>query len=61
VATYAVAHMKERGILLSADGLDGNVIKIKPPMPFSEADAVRLVRELDGVLSHDLVGTLIGT
>jgi len=61
VATYAVAHMKERGILLSADGLDGNVIKITPPMPFSEADSVRLVRELDGVLSHDLVGTLIGT
>lgn len=55
VASYAVAHLKERGILLTTDGPDHNVIKIKPPMPFSGADADRLVRELDEVLAHDFV------
>jgi len=60
VASYAVARMKQRGILLSTDGPDENVIKIKPPMPFSGADAERLVHELDEVLGHDLVRTLTG-
>ncbi len=30
---------KDRGVLLSADGPQNNVLKIKPPMVFSEADA----------------------
>ena len=60
VTSYAVARMKERGILLSSDGPDHNVIKIKPPMPFGEADADRLVRELDEVLSHDFVKAATG-
>ena len=55
VASYAVERMKERGVLLSTDGPDQNVIKIKPPMPFSADDADRLVRELDEVLAHDFV------
>lgn len=60
VASYAVARMKDRGILLSTDGPDHNVIKIKPPMPFCAADAERLVRELDGVLAHDVVRAVTG-
>jgi 4-aminobutyrate aminotransferase-like enzyme len=53
--------MKDRGVLLSTDGSDHNVIKIKPPMPFSEADAERLVRELDEALGHDIVRALTGS
>ena len=61
VARYVVARMKDRGVLLSADGRDHNVIKIKPPLPFSEANAERLVRELDEVLRHDIVRALNGS
>jgi 4-aminobutyrate aminotransferase-like enzyme len=61
VASYVVARMKDRGVLLSTDGSDHNVIKIKPPMPFSEADAERLVRELDEALGHDIVRALTGS
>jgi 4-aminobutyrate aminotransferase-like enzyme len=54
-ARYVVERMKERGILLSTDGMDDNVIKIKPPLPFSEQDAERLVEGLDDVLGEDFV------
>ena len=55
IAQYVVEHLKKRGILLSSDGPDHNVIKIKPPMSFSESDAERLISELDQVLAHDFV------
>ena len=44
--------MRNRGILLSVDGLDKNVIKIKPPMVFNERNASFLVENLDAVLSN---------
>jgi len=47
--------MKEQGILLSADGPDDNVIKIKPPLPFSGDDALRVVETLDRVFLEDAV------
>jgi len=43
----------DHGILVSTDGPFHNVIKIKPPLCFSEADADRLVATLDGVLGED--------
>ena len=43
--------MKDRGILLSVDGPDKNVIKIKPPMVFNEENATFLVENLETVLS----------
>ena len=55
ITQYVVEHLKKRGILLSSDGPDHNVIKIKPPMSFSESDAERLISELDQVLAHDFV------
>jgi len=55
IARYVVDRMAERGVLLSTDGPHHNVLKIKPPMPFSEADAERLVEELDRVLGEDAV------
>ncbi|HSG09855.1 MAG TPA: aminotransferase class III-fold pyridoxal phosphate-dependent enzyme [Longimicrobiales bacterium] len=53
IARYAVGRMKEKGILLSTDGPDDNVIKIKPPLCFSAHDADRVVAALDEVLGED--------
>jgi 4-aminobutyrate aminotransferase-like enzyme/Ser/Thr protein kinase RdoA (MazF antagonist) len=51
-ATELVNRMKDRGVLLSTDGPFHNVIKIKPPMVFSRADADVLVDGLQKVLSE---------
>ena len=40
-------------MLVSTDGPLHNVLKIKPPLPFSPADADRLVNELADVLAED--------
>ena len=50
-ATAVVEQMKGRGILLSTDGPLHNVIKIKPPLVFTTADADFVVTVLDQVLS----------
>jgi len=50
LAKKIVNQMKENGILLSTDGPDHNVMKIKPPMVFNENNALSLVEKLDGVL-----------
>jgi 4-aminobutyrate aminotransferase-like enzyme len=42
----------ERGVLLSTDGPFHNVIKMKPPLVFSAADADRLVETVDAVLTE---------
>jgi 4-aminobutyrate aminotransferase-like enzyme/Ser/Thr protein kinase RdoA (MazF antagonist) len=54
-ATYVVERMKEKGFLLSTDGPLHDVIKMKPPLVFSEADADALVSALDAVLAEDFV------
>ena len=46
-----VNEMRNRKILLSSDGPDHNVIKVKPPMVFSSSNALFLVETLDKVLS----------
>ncbi|MBX6365627.1 MAG: aminotransferase class III-fold pyridoxal phosphate-dependent enzyme [Gemmatimonadetes bacterium] len=51
-ASYVIERMRDRGILLSTDGPLHNVIKIKPPLQFTEADADRLIAELDDVLGE---------
>lgn len=56
LATELVNRAAERGMLLSTDGPDHNVIKIKPPMVFSSADADRLVETVDAVLSEIAAG-----
>ena len=42
-ASRVVNRMREQGILLGTDGPYHNVVKIRPPMPFDEADADYLV------------------
>ena len=46
-----VNEMRSRKILLSSDGPDHNVIKVKPPMVFNSSNALFLVETLDKVLS----------
>ncbi|KAL1772247.1 ethanolamine-phosphate phosphoprotein-lyase isoform X1 [Sigmodon hispidus] len=50
-AQYIIYKMKEKGVLLSADGPHRNVLKIKPPMCFTEENARFMVSHLDGILT----------
>jgi 4-aminobutyrate aminotransferase-like enzyme/Ser/Thr protein kinase RdoA (MazF antagonist) len=55
-ASYVVERMKDHGVLLSTDGPDHNVIKMKPPLSFSREDALRVLDALDRVLAEDFMG-----
>ncbi|XP_076998700.1 ethanolamine-phosphate phospho-lyase isoform X3 [Tamandua tetradactyla] len=50
-AQHVIYKMKEKQVLLSADGPHRNVLKIKPPMCFTEEDAEAMVGQLDEILS----------
>ncbi|MFC5742378.1 aminotransferase class III-fold pyridoxal phosphate-dependent enzyme [Dyella tabacisoli] len=49
-AKAVVEAMKARHVLLSTEGPDDNVLKIKPPMVFSRANAEEFLDKLDQVL-----------
>ena len=51
-ADYVVNRMREEGILIGTDGPAHNVLKIRPPMPFTEQDADLLSATLDRVLGE---------
>uniref|UniRef100_A0A1B6E588 Alanine--glyoxylate aminotransferase 2-like n=2 Tax=Clastoptera arizonana TaxID=38151 RepID=A0A1B6E588_9HEMI len=51
-AQHIVSRMKEEHILLSSDGPDRNVLKLKPPMVFSIANADKFVVTLDLILEE---------
>jgi 4-aminobutyrate aminotransferase-like enzyme len=42
--------MRERGVLVSRIGVNDNILKIRPPMPFSKENADLLLATLDDVL-----------
>ena len=52
-AAYLAERMRDKGVLVSTDGPYRNVLKIKPPLVFTAADADRLLDVLDQVLSED--------
>lgn len=52
---YLIDRMRDHQILMSLDGPDHNVIKIKPPLCFSEEDARYLIHYLDKILSEDFL------
>ena len=52
-ADLTVNMMKDEGILLSSDGPDHNVLKIKPPLVFTKDNALELAETLDKVLNQD--------
>ncbi|MDB4878118.1 MAG: putative class-III aminotransferase [Gemmatimonadetes bacterium] len=51
-ASFVANRMRERGILLGTDGPHHNVVKIRPPMPFSAGDADVLVAEFERALAE---------
>ena len=59
-AAYVTNRMCERGILISTDGPWGNVLKIKPPMVFTKADARQLADTLGDILEEDFVARATG-
>jgi 4-aminobutyrate aminotransferase-like enzyme/Ser/Thr protein kinase RdoA (MazF antagonist) len=50
-ASYVVERLRERGVLCGTDGPLANVLKIRPPLIFSERDADLFVARLDEALS----------
>jgi len=42
--------LRERHVLLGTAGIDNNILKVRPPLVFSQADAERFVTELDATL-----------
>ena len=54
-ADYFINRMKSYGILLSTDGPDHNVIKIKPPLVFSMQNAKDFLKYFTLVLQEDLM------
>jgi 4-aminobutyrate aminotransferase-like enzyme len=54
-ATYLVNRMKELGILMSTDGPDHNVLKIKPPMIFTRDQGRELITALGLILKEDFM------
>jgi 4-aminobutyrate aminotransferase-like enzyme/Ser/Thr protein kinase RdoA (MazF antagonist) len=51
-ASYVVNRLRERGILAGTDGPHHNVIKLRPPLIFSQSDADLFVTTLDGALTE---------
>jgi 4-aminobutyrate aminotransferase-like enzyme len=49
-ASDVVNRMRERGILLGTDGPFANVLKIRPPMPFTRENAEHLASTLTEIL-----------
>jgi len=52
-AAYVVNRLRDCGILTGTDGPHHNVLKLRPPLIFSQADADLFVTTLDEILSED--------
>ena len=50
-AEIVVNAMKDKGILISSDGPDHNVLKIKPPLVFNKKNADYFLESFEAVLS----------
>lgn len=51
-AKHVVSRMKEKKVLISSDGPDDNILKLKPPMVFTIENVNHLVSTLDEVLEE---------
>ncbi|SNZ00443.1 aminotransferase class III-fold pyridoxal phosphate-dependent enzyme [Flagellimonas pacifica] len=54
-ADYLANRMKDHGILMSTDGPDYNVLKIKPPIVFTKENAKELIFYLKRILAEDFM------
>jgi 4-aminobutyrate aminotransferase-like enzyme/Ser/Thr protein kinase RdoA (MazF antagonist) len=51
-AQYVVNRMRDEGVLIGTEGPHGNILKIRPPMPFTTADADALCCVLDRIFGE---------
>jgi len=54
-AAYLTNRMREMSVLMSTDGKDNNVLKIKPPMVFSQENAIELLERLEIIFQEDFM------
>jgi len=52
---YLANRMKDHGILMSTDGPDHNVLKIKPPLVFTKENAEEVIFYLKKILKEDFL------
>jgi 4-aminobutyrate aminotransferase-like enzyme len=52
-ADYIINRLRDHGILISTDGPMDNILKLKPPLVFSEKNADEVVAVLEKVLGED--------
>jgi 4-aminobutyrate aminotransferase-like enzyme len=52
-ASYVVNRLRDCGILAGTDGPHHNVLKLRPPLIFSESDADFFTKTLDAILGED--------
>jgi len=52
-ASYVVNRLRDCGILTGTDGPHHNVLKLRPPLVFSESDADFFAKTLDAILGED--------
>jgi len=52
-ASYLVNRLREEGILAGTDGPHHNVIKLRPPLIFSQIDAAHFCSTLEAILRED--------
>ncbi len=57
-ASYVAERLRQLGVLTGTDGPFHNVLKIKPPMVFTKADADRMTTSLDRVLAEPRLNLL---
>jgi 4-aminobutyrate aminotransferase-like enzyme/Ser/Thr protein kinase RdoA (MazF antagonist) len=56
---YLANRMKDHGILMSTDGPDHNVLKIKPPLVFTKENAEELIYYLRRIFAEDFMMTIL--
>ena len=56
---YLVNRMKDHGILMSSDGPNHNVLKIKPPLVFTQENAEELLDYISKILAEDFLSDII--
>jgi 4-aminobutyrate aminotransferase-like enzyme len=52
-ASYVVNRLRDCGILAGTDGPHHNVLKLRPPLIFSESDADFFTKTLDAILGEE--------
>ena len=50
LASKIILMMREKGVLVSRDGIKGNILKLKPPIVFTKENVDELMEAFDKVL-----------